>query len=578
MRNVSVFLLSGWFAAAAVLAAVPADLLRHVPDQTPIVVVADNPQKTVDMLRAYVLKVDPEADVDELTAAAIFGELPGGADAYDLTAPVVAATDVDSAEPILITKVKDADAWRSAAGAEEMSEAPNFLSLPHPMVAAAAIRGDILVLASNLSSARAAVDASGDVGKRFMKFAEPYASDHFIMAMADVPALGDEFVMQLQQFEMMAPMMLTSFGLKPAAASLARYALSQIRSLVVDCDAVFLAGKGSAEILTLTKHAYFKTGSGWAKYFGDIQPPSKSMLRALPAKPAPITLAFEWVAPEGYPTFSEAVMEQMLATLPDDPSNAEMRDMLQRMMQANKGATGANGIVFAGPNGELGVAGHQFMPNPQQMFELMREINDPNMLQAFSNMFVDMQVNSDITTEDKVISGRQARITRMSVVATGMPSADMFQTMLYDGDTAVTISAPTKHGLATASGSEASAMQGMEMLLADVDSMPSRDVQAALKMLPENASMAALFDVEAAAKWALMVAGKMGAGPADRSPGAAPAQRFGAMGVKLSKLGVQAVVALPSDAIGYVVREVKAIEEADSRSMSDEADGEMDGM
>jgi len=467
------------------------DLLELVPDDVALVAVIQDLAAFAGGIQEFGAAIGVD-DLVETDSAAILADLDITAlpadwrDRINRRGPLVLAQPEPDCEPLLLATIT------------EPADVPTGELVK--------IKGRILIAAPDAEILRATTSASGRFARRFKENAAATLESHGVVIFLDAPAWATKMEQMLTMGEMFAQMgaAMTS---QPAQSNLAlvNWLFQSLRTAYGETETLVLAGRINGDGLHFNKLIRFEPGGKIAEYLGKVRKSDKDLLRNLPAQPGMIIMGAEWTLPPDVQTFSEHMLDVMLAAAPDTPGDADWKKTTEQAKGLYRRIAGYNGVVSSAAD-QPGMLAHGFYlaenaPAMMDNFHALWKVSMPLM----STMAPGFEM--EVTDEVEMIGSARARTYHMKFT-TGDEQMQRMLNSMYGESTTFCI-APHAEGIAFAMGPGNVARQRLEKLLAGEGTPLGADprVAAALEKLSPKPQVLVLVDLPRLMLWGLKISG-----------------------------------------------------------------------
>jgi len=485
------------------------ELLKLVPDEAALVVTIPSLADVATGLNALgaVAGIDDltEIDADSLFDDLAVADLPEGwRERINLSGPVVFAVTEPDSEPLLICTVT------------EPGDAP-----PNELVQ---LKGKVVIVAPDAEVMELTKSASGGFAKRFEQQAGHLLKEHDLAVLFDVPSWAtriEQMITAVEAFAQVGAQMGVAAPTTQAARlnlAMANWLLKTLRTALDEAETFVFAARFNAEGVHVSELAHFQRTGKVAGYLGKVRKPDKDLLRGLSAQRGMAIFAGEWTLPADVMTFSEKMLEVLLAASPDRPADdAEWTKLRRQGMELYRRIAGYSGVLtLAGDSAGLIANGLYLTENPQAVLDGMLglfELSRPVMNAAVPGFSMEM------SEQTETIGSVRARVGHVKFEVDNEEMQRVLK-RIY-GESTTFYVAPHPEGVAYAMGPADVARGSLEQLLAGSATPLSDDprVADALKKLSPKPQMLLLLDLPGLLKWTMEFATTGAAGaPAPEMP------------------------------------------------------------
>jgi len=487
-------------------------LLARVPADAALVVVIPSVEKLLAGAAAFGQGIGAE-DLAKLNPRALLEKLDDATalDGLDIDGPCTWAQVPNQAGPVILCRLKDADAWKQASHARELEDgllAVRFLGESNY----AAIRNDVLVLAEEREIVQGALAADGKFAARFRAAAGTHLAKCQVVAYADLTAwrpVVDGALTALGMYLQMSTAM--SCPAEESSGQLSRWAVGELGKLLrevgactgglrVDADGVFAEGTAS-----------FRPDGSVAGYLKNVRRTERALLRGLLDQDPFLVLACEWEVPRGTKSLNTRLLEGLLASdaIKDRIGAAAFEKAMKASAAAHDAMTGFNVVLSASPRGEgVLISGLYFTDSPKTVTESMAEVY--RISPEFANPF-GAGPKVEITTRTERIDGTDVQAFDMVFQTEDEQLKRLLQTVY--GKITTVYSAARDADVVYATGATEPARAQLAKLLAGQGGQlaENRRAIAAGKTLSPNPQVFVVIDVLRLVEFALGIARSTGA-------------------------------------------------------------------
>lgn len=513
------------------------DLLKLVPDDVALVAVVRDLADFVGGIQAFGATIGVD-DLIETDSAAILadldvGDLPAAwRDRIDPHGPLVLAQREPDDEPLLLATIT------------EPADVPTGELVE--------LRGRILIAAPEAEALHAVKSASGRFAQRFQESAAATLKTHDVVVFLNAPAWATKMEQMLSLGQMLAQMgAATTTQQAQSNLALVNWLFQTLRTAYEQTETLVLGARVNAEGLHFSQLTRFERSGRIAEYLSKIRKPDKDLLRGLAAERGMMVMGSEWTLPPDVETFSEHLLEVMLAAAPEKPADdAEWEKTVQQAKMLYRRIPGYNGVMSAGAD-QPGMIMHglYFTDNPQALFDsfpALWKVSTPLMSTMAPGFSMEM------TDEVETISSVKVRVCHFKFDADAEEMRRMLKSIY--GESPTFYMAPHPEGMAFAMGPADVARQRIEKLLTREGSRLSDDphVASALKRLSPKPQAFVLLDLPRVMTWGLEISGV----PAPPIPQAALGKEpvpYMSLGLYLHEASCTAELFVPAKTIKVLV-------------------------
>lgn len=414
-------------------------------------------------------------------------------------------------------------------------------------------RGNIMVAARDAGILRAALSADGKFAQRFQQQARSLLDRHDVALLFNVPSWSAQIDQVLSLGEMFSQMGAATAATpeSPANLTMVKWLFHTLRKGLSETETIVIASRVDSAGVRLGELTHFDRSGKVARYLGQVGKPKQDPLRGLVAEPGMFVMASEWTLPPDVETFSEQVVNAMLAGAdPAQPDATEWKATTQRALKLYRVIAGYSGVMsFISDPAGMDVSGLYLTEKPQAVlgdFSALWKVSGPLM----TSMAPGFSMETSERTE--AVGSVEARVVEFSFRSDDEAMQTMLQS-LY-GESTTFYAAPHPDGVAYAMGPGKIARQNLEKLLAGKGPMlrENQRVIDALKELSPSPQAFVLLDLPRMMKWGMQLTGVP---PAEAPRFALPETPtpYAGFGLYLEEAACAAELVLPARMIKTIV-------------------------
>ena len=352
-------------------------LLAHVPADAPLVFAVPSIEKLTNGLAAFgeTIGVDSLADLKTATLLAQL-DLLDDIEGLDTGGPLLIAQYPARPTPLLLCLLKDRDAWKRSAKAEDM-DGDLLRVCVCGESGCAAVKGDVLIVGDDRDSVTAALKADGEFAGRFHARAGKLLDENHLVVYVIIPEwrpMIDAALMAIRvSFQMGMAMGSTH---DEDAVALLDSQLDGFAKIVQQTEVFAVGVRGGARGISAAATASFKPDGSVAAYLKKVRATEAPLLRGLPAGDAMVALACEWAVPPGTPSLNTYWLKAALETdaLKARLGQADHEKATNALLATYNDTTGYNLAMTPVPGdaGGMVMSAVYFTADPPALAENMR--------------------------------------------------------------------------------------------------------------------------------------------------------------------------------------------------------------
>ncbi|MFO0839821.1 MAG: hypothetical protein U1D55_15020 [Phycisphaerae bacterium] len=532
--------------------------LKQIPDDAAMVFVIPNVEKLVTDAGAFAKAAGGNIS-GKLQPAELISELHllPNATGVDFGAPLVVAMNPTLLLPTTICGLKDAAAWKEAAGAKP--GAGESLTLGEKgSESYASLRGSLLIHAMDEGAVEDAAKSSGKIGARIAKLAGDQLRECDALLFIDTPAWQLQVNQGLAMAEGFMSMASLSNPSSAGSSAIFTWALHGVRAVVGDARSTLVTLSVGADAVRLRHFSEFPTETKVGAFLKGIRRGDRDLLRGLPAGRAVLCFANEWEQSADALSIQEDATRAMLSGLPPNEETEKLKGEFAQLRETFRSLNGfAASIALSEDGKSLVIAGTYLTRQGRALLEKFPAMWRTGFQVASSAA---APLHADLDAQREKIGDADA--LRMKFNITG-EQTEMLDTLkrIYGEDS--TIYATTfDDGVRYALGPGEAARRKFEhMTAADAAALDTDErVRAALKTISPKPQLLVLIDLMKAAEAATVLARGAGAPmPEFKATGEPP--ELAAAAIYLDEQAIRTELRVPTKPIRTLIDAQRAAAE-----------------